>query len=449
MLKHSAIATIMLNSASYAYTLRKPNFIFILADDLGAFDLSCYGRPDYQTPYIDSLANRGVLFSQAYANSASCAPTRTALISGRYQNRIPVGTGRGGGYPSATIGYPGSLPSLPGTLKRAGYRTGLIGKWGLGRLPTFSPNKSGYDEFFGLMGSGIDYWSHDLEPIESPGKRIPDFYENEKLIEVEGYSTDLFSDRACKFIRDNVSQPFLLSLHYNAPHWPWQSRADRGRPRRSELHYDGGSPHIYGDMIRAMDDGVGRVLDTLRQLNLENDTLVIFTSDNGGERFSKMWPLRGQKGDLWEGGIRVPLLACWPGRIPSGVVSSQIAMSMDFLPTFASLAGAPTDLSYPPDGIDLSPQLTGASPIDRVVYWKAPNDLLCSLAYPWKYMKKGTHEYLYNIDIDTTEHVNFKNKYNDIFLKMKTDTDNWSRTVLPNMPMKPGGYIESDEALET
>lgn len=427
----------------------RPNFVFILADDLGAFDLSCYGREDYRTPHIDSLARRGMRFELGYASSSSCAPTRVSLISGRYQNRLLAGSGEGGGYTRGNIGYSGDLPSLPGLFKAAGYRTGLIGKWGIGELPDYGPRKSGYDEFFGLMGGGIDYWSHDfLDPL-TPGPRRPDLYENETPVTVDGYATDLFSDRACDFIRRNADQPFMLSLHYTAPHWPWQTREDRGSPRMTDMHYEGGSPEIYRDMVLAMDQGIGRVLNTLRRQRLDRDTVVIFTSDNGGERFSKMWPLRGGKGELWEGGIRVPLIVSWPGKIGANTVSRQIAVSMDFLPTMAALAGIATDPSYPPDGIDLSPQLFGAPTVDRTVFWMTPGDRLAALSYPWKFMRNGTLEYLYNFDEDPTEHANFKNRNPAIFSDLKAKTQAWSAQMQRTMPAVPRTLVDQAEALET
>jgi len=444
-----------LNGASGVSKKRRPNFIFILADDMGAFDLSCYGRTEYLTPHIDSLARNGMKFNFGYANSSSCAPTRVALISGRYQNRFPVGTGEGGGYPSAMIGYPSALPSLASVLKAVGYRTALVGKWDLGELPTFGPNKSGYDEFFGLMGGGISYWTHDLakswthapDKASDPDGRVPDLYENDAPVSADGYATDLFTDRACAFIRRNAHQPFLLSLHYTAPHWPWVTRSNRGLPRTSDIHYDGGSPAIYAQMVKSLDDGVGRVLAQLRRLNLTRDTVVVFTSDNGGERFSKMWPLRGAKGDLWEGGIRVPLLVSWPGAIKRGSVSNQVTMSMDILPTFASLAGAAVDASHPADGIDLSPQLRGAAPVERTVYWKTPGDMLSALAYPWKYLKLGKREFLYNLAEDETERANYKQRNAAKFAELKSKAETFSASMLPNMPSFPPGALEAMESL--
>ena len=445
----TALGATSVVSGQTQHPRRRPNFVFILADDLGAFDLSCYGREDYQTPNIDRIARRGMRFELGYASSSSCAPTRVGLISGRYQNRLLAGSGEGGGYTRGKVGYSGDLPSLPGLFKAAGYRTGLVGKWGIGELPDYGPRKSGYDEFFGLMGGGIDYWSHDfLDPL-TPGPRRPDLYENETQVEVDGYATDLFSERACDFIRRNVDQPFMLSLHYTAPHWPWQTREERGSPRMTDMHYEGGSPKIFRDMVLAMDQGIGKVLDTLRKHRLDRDTVIIFTSDNGGERFSKMWPLRGGKGELWEGGTRVPLIVSWPGRIGANTVSRQVAVSMDFLPTMAALAGIVTDPSYPPDGIDLSPQLFGAPPVARTIFWMTPGERLAALSYPWKFLRNGTLEYLYNLDEDPSEHANFRNRNSAVFDDLKVRTTAWSARMQNTMPAVPRAIVDQAEALET
>lgn len=426
---------------------RKPNIVFIMADDMGAFDLSCYGREDYTTPNIDRLASEGLKFNLAYANSSSCTPTRVALISGRYQNRVPIGTAEGGGAPGPELGYEADWPSFPRMLKAAGYKTGLVGKWNLGDPPRFSPLKSGYDEFLGFLNGMIDYWTHETSGGPGQPGAKPDLYEGESLVSREGYSTDLFTDRACDFIRRNAAHPFLLSLHYNAPHSPWQSRTDRGIPREGFFHYDGGSPSIYADMVKAMDDGVGRVLDTLSRLGLDRDTLVIFTSDNGGERFSKMWPLRGTKGSLWEGGVRVPLLARWPGRIAQGSQTNQVTISMDWLPTLVALAGAKTDPTAPPDGIDIAPQLFGAAPVSRTLFWMTGEDR-SALTYPWKYLYQNGREYLYDLSLDQTEHANLKRKEPETFARLKEMSETWAKQMLPPLMEKPPKDSEPMEALD-
>ncbi|MCG8443472.1 MAG: sulfatase-like hydrolase/transferase, partial [Caulobacterales bacterium] len=198
-----------------------PNVVFIMADDLGAHDLSCYGRPDYTTPRIDSLATDGVLLTQAYANSATCSPTRVALLSGRYQQRYLVGN-----YDPLVdgkrIGFPPDEPTLASRFRARGYHTGLVGKWHLGEPPLFGPLKSGYDEFFGLHGSHVDYFTHDRERLGAGG-RAPDLFDGAAPANETGYLTDLITERSVAFIRARRAEPFFLSVHYTAPHWPWQT----------------------------------------------------------------------------------------------------------------------------------------------------------------------------------------------------------------------------------
>jgi len=327
----AASAPYELGAQQSARTL--PSVLFIVADDLGWGDLSCYGRPDYKTPVLDGLAARGTRLTQAYANSSTCSPTRVALITGRYQNRLPVGL-----YDPLPIGTPYGLPpehpTLPGLLKKAGYATALVGKWHLGWPPSYGPLKSGYDEFFGQLGGGMTYFTHRAGPYLGP-PTAPGLFDGEKRVDREGYATDLFTDRALDFIRRVESKPFFLSLHFNAPHWPWEGPQDGARAAaiREMAHYEGGSPRVYREMVQHMDTAIGRVLELLAAKGRANNTIVVFTSDNGGERYSYHWPLRGGKGYLWEGGIRVPAIISWPGTIPAGRVSRQLAMSMDWLPT--------------------------------------------------------------------------------------------------------------------
>src|SRR2546425_587783 len=223
-------------SAQQPVSSANPNILFILADDLGWGDLSCYGRPDYKTPVLDDLAARGVRLTQAYANSSTCSPTRVALITGRYQTRLPVGLydPLPGGAPA---GLPPKHPTLPGLLRAAGYRTALVGKWHLGFPPAFGPLKSGYDEFFGFMGGGMTYFTHKSGPFVGV-PAIPALYDGEARIEREGYATDLFADRAAEIVGRADPKPFFLSLHFNAPHWPWE-----GPPARRQGRNPAGDEH--------------------------------------------------------------------------------------------------------------------------------------------------------------------------------------------------------------
>lgn len=443
----SAVTTLSGTASVAGRSPARPNVLFILADDLGAFDLSCYGRDDLSTPNIDRLATEGIRFSSAYANSSTCTPSRVALISGRYQNRVEVGTGLGGGYTSNRIGYPSDLPSIARLFQDNGYRTALVGKWDLGEPPAFGPIRSGYQEFFGFMGGALDYWTHDLALPSSPAIRRPDLYENEKPVAVEGYATDLFTGRAVEFVSRSTRQPFFLSLHFSAPHWPWQTRDDHGEPRVSDFHYDGGSAKIFASMVQEMDKGIGRILDALKSAGKDANTIIVFTSDNGGERFSKMWPLRGSKGELWEGGIRVPLVVRWAEKIRPAQ-SSQVTLSMDFLPTLASMAGLAVPDSYLPDGLDISPQLYGAEPIARTVFWKTPGEWRAAISYPWKYVQKGKFEYLYNLEVDPSERANFRLSAPDRFEDLKQQMDAWSDTVLPDMQTVDPSILDYLEALQ-
>jgi len=286
----------------------RPNFIFILADDLGSADLGCYGgagAPYDVSPNIDGMARDGLRFTHALANSPVCSPTRFALLTGCYQYRFrgaaeePLGSSERG---SSVLGLPPSIPTLASRLRDAGYRTALTGKWHLGYAPTFGPRKSGYDYFYGATSGAIDYFTH------KDSRGTHDLWENETEVHEDGYFTDLVTDRAVNWIsKQSSEQPFLLSVHYTAPHWPWETRDDaaealRITPRIS--HNDGGSMDIYWRMIHHMDEGIGRILAALAAKGLEDNTLVVFTSDNGGERFSKNWPFVGGKMDLLEGGLR-------------------------------------------------------------------------------------------------------------------------------------------------
>jgi arylsulfatase A-like enzyme len=318
-----------------------PNIVFILADDLGYADISCYGRPDLQTPNIDSLASRGVRFLQAYANSAVCSATRTALITGRYQDRLDVGLDE----PLAgrDTGLPPRHPTLPSLLRKAGYGTTLVGKWHLGLLPKYGPLQSGYDHFYGFRGGAVDYFTHSN-----------DLWDEDVKIQQIGYLTDLLGNHAVNVIDGyaKAGKPFLLSLHFNAPHWPWEGPGDEAESRRLIGHplsdFDGGSQRTYQRMIEDLDLQVGRVLEALHAHGIADNTIVIFTSDNGGERFADTWPFTGRKTELLEGGLRIPAIMSWPARIAMGQTTHQVAISMDWLPTLLAAAGTGPDAAYPP-----------------------------------------------------------------------------------------------------
>lgn len=426
----AAIAASTAYEAGAQGSKTKPNILFILADDLGWGDLSCYGRPDYKTPVLDGLAARGVRLTQTYANSSTCSPTRVALITGRYQNRLPVGL-----YdplPPKAPGLSPEHPTLPGLLKSAGYATALVGKWHLGFPPAHGPLKSGYDEFLGLYGGAMTYFTHKSAGLFGP-PQAHGLHEGDQPVTREGYATDIFAERATDFIRRTQGKPFFLSLHFTAPHWPWEGPNDKAKAEgiREMAHYEGGSPRVFRAMMASLDAAIGRVLKAIEASGRTNDTLIVFTSDNGGERYSYHFPFRGEKGYLWEGGIRVPGIVVWPGVIPPGRVSGQLAMSMDWLPTLAAAAGARPDLAYPPDGVDLLPVLTGrAAEFERNVFWRT-QDMGVARSGDWKYVRWGQHEYLFNLAEDETENANFMLKNAREYERLKEAYANWDALMLP------------------
>ncbi len=419
-----------------ARTPPRPNMIFIMADDLGYADLSCYGRRDYQTPHCDRLAEEGARFLQAYANSPVCSATRTALITGRYQYRLPVGLEEP--LQARPVGLPPEHSTMPSLLRDAGYRTALIGKWHLGSLPDYGPLKSGYDTFFGFRGGGVDYFSH----RGLPGN--PDLWDGDHPVEQSGYLTDLLGNRTVSTIEEfaGSEQPFFISLHFSAPHWPWEDgRSDAESRRLSSIddplalvHFDGGSMATYAAMVRSMDDQVGRVLETLDRLGIADETIVVFTSDNGGERFSDTWPFTGVKTELLEGGIRVPALVRWPGKIAAGVDCDQVAMSMDWLPTFLGAAGVSCAEDYPTDGIDLFANLSDP-PIRRTLFWRYQHLLqeACRDG-DLKYLKIDGNEFLFDLSQDPRERANLNHRQPEEFAQLKQLYADWEATMLPRDP---------------
>jgi arylsulfatase A-like enzyme len=414
----------------------KPNIVFIIADDLGYADVSCYGRREYATPNIDRIAAGGMRFLQAYANSAVCSASRTAIITGRYQDRLPVGLEE----PIAPrddgmiVGLPPGLPTLPAQLKKAGYATTLVGKWHLGPLPGFGPLKSGYDHFYGFREGSADYFDHDQR-----------LWADDELAHEPGYLTDLLGDRAVKVIGDNAAagKPFLLSLHFNAPHWPWEGPGDEAESKRISaqgrglMDHDGGSMKTYAAMVTRMDHQIGRVLAALDAGGVGDDTIVIFTSDNGGERYSDRWPFSGMKTELLEGGLRIPAIVRWPGHVPAGAVNEhQTIIHMDWLPTLLAAANVTPDPGFPPDGMNLLPTLTAnAAPVSRKLFWRYLNLLqeACRDG-DWKYLKILGNTFLFNVVEDPLERANLKDRQPEIHARLVAEYRAWNATMLPLDP---------------
>jgi arylsulfatase A-like enzyme len=428
---------------------KPPNIVFILADDLGYADASCYGRPDLSTPNIDRIATRGLRFLQAYANSAVCSATRTALITGRYQYRLRLGLEEPlAGNPD--VGLPSEHPTLPSLLKKVGYSSTLVGKWHLGVLPKFGPLKSGYDHFYGLRGGAVDYFSHAF------GQDKEDLWDDDVPIHQVGYLTGLLGDRAVDVVNKGAKsgQPFFVSLHFNAPHWPWEAPGDEAESKRLRqagsggiADFDGGSQKTYQRMIEEMDRQIGRVLQALDANGLTKNTIIIFTSDNGGERFADTWPFTGKKTELLEGGLRIPALISWPARIPQGRTTDQVSISMDWMPTLLAAAGTEPDPSYPLDGINLLPTLTqNAAPLPRKLFWRyKANAQRAARDGDYKFLKILDNTFLFNVVEDPLERANLKDRQKDVYHRIVREWHDWNASMLPEIKESFTGSFDGQQ----
>jgi arylsulfatase A-like enzyme len=432
-----------LSSDILGLSKKEPNIIFVLADDLGYGDLGCYGQKRIQTPNIGRMAAEGMRFTDHYAGSTVCAPSRCSLMTGQHTGHTYV---RG----NKEMKPMGQLPLLPDTttiprlLKKAGYRTALIGKWGLGGPgSTGIPRKQGFDYFYGYLGQrhAHNYYPEFLfrneERVPLAGnvlaKRRPDGAG--VAVQRAQYSADLIADEALQFIRRNKDRPFFLYLAATLPH-----ANDEAGKKGMEVpdygiyeHRDWPQPEKgKAAMITRLDSEVGRIFETLKKLGIDDKTLVIFTSDNGPHReggvdpefFDSNGPLRGYKRDLYEGGIRVPLVARWPGKIKPGTVSHHVSAFWDFLPTFTNLAG----ISYdgPTDGISMLPILLGhpdKQKQHKFLYWEFHEGRSCQAVRmgDWKAVRFGAHGELelYNLKEDIGEKRNLASRYPGIVAKIE------------------------------
>ena len=383
------------------------NIVLIMADDLGYGDLGCYGCEDIQTPNIDRLASQGIRLTDYYAAGPVCTPTRCALMTGRYQQRCP--NLEWAMFPGAdTVGLSQQNITIARMLQHAGFATGLFGKWHLGQRKEDLPNAHGFDEFFGHLGGNIDHFQHRISTGAS------DLYENDKPVEREGYMTDLITDRAVDFLKRNQDGRFFAYVAYNAPHWPMQGPGDAGKVVESGKNWNKPDRATYIRMVEAVDAGVGKILDQVKASGHEKDTLVVFCSDNGGDRSSRNAPLRGRKGQLWEGGIRVPLIMRWPGILPAGEDCKQAAITMDLSATLLSAAMVRPAVKL--DGMDLLPYITGyRNPVEQTFVWR--NQLHNQKAVrwgKWKWLEIDGEDMLFDLKKDIGESDNIRERFPDI-----------------------------------
>ena len=346
---------------------RRPNVVVIVADDLGYADVGFQGARDFDTPHIDRLAASGVRFTNGYVSHPYCSPTRAGILTGRYQQRFGHEHNPPYAPKSDRIGTPLDEVFLSTVMQEAGYRSAAIGKWHLGDAPQFLPHNRGFDEFFGFSGGGFSFYGTPRGP--DPQQHI---LRKDKPVPPDqlSYLTDDFSDEAVRFIKRNRDHLFFIYLAYNAVHAP--NHAPQRYLDRAE-HIEYGLRSVYAAMTIAMDDGIGKVVTTLDSLGLREETLVIFVNDNGGRtQAADNRPLRGHKGLLYEGGVRVPFVMRWPGHLPHGLVYDKPVTSLDIFPTVAAAAGADTTGTKPLDGVNLIPFLTGENnyaPHDTL-YWR-------------------------------------------------------------------------------
>jgi arylsulfatase A-like enzyme len=367
------------------------------------------------------------------------------LITGRYQYRLRVGLEEPLGTAVPDVGLPPEHPTLPSLLRKAGYGTTLVGKWHLGYLPKFGPLQSGYDHFFGFRSGAIDYYSH------NGTDQRPDLWDGDVPVQQSGYMTNLLGDRAVGAINTyaKARQSFLLSVHFNAPHWPWEApgdEAESARIRGDLFHYDGGTQKTYQRMIGELDTQVGRVLDALKSNGLTDNTIVIFTSDNGGERFADTWPFTGRKTELLEGGLRIPAIVSWPADLPKNKTSEQVAISMDWLPTLLAAAGAEPDPAYPLDGVNLLRVLKGeGAPIRRTLYWRYKANAQRAIRDgDFKYLKIRENTFLFNVVDDPMERANLKGRQKDVYETLANKWLAWNAAMLPEVPDSNTGGNNSD-----
>ncbi len=395
----------------------RPNIILIMADDLGYGNLGCYGSQKNETPHLNALAREGVRFTDFHTSGTVCTPTRAGLLTGRYQQRIGLIKAI-----FAEHDEPGLSPeeiTFPRLLINAGYATGIIGKWHLGQVDKYNPIHHGFDRFRGYLHGNIDYISHYA--------RIGghDWWDGLRNIPEEGYVTHLITKHSIDFIERHREKPFFLFISHLAVHWPLQAPDDppvRG-PKKSKIKRS--DRETYGIMLEEMDKSVGKIIKALKASGIEKNTLIFFLSDNGAEPPGSNAPLRGRKNQMWEGGHRVPAIAHWPGWIMHGVVTGELASSLDLMPTILELTEAKLPSHHTLDGISLVPLLKENKSIgNRKLFWDN-----AMREGRWKLIQEKNNISLYDLDSDIGERINLAAKHPERVRIMRTDLMKWKKDV--------------------
>jgi arylsulfatase A-like enzyme len=417
---------------------QRPNVVIIVADDLGWGDIAINGAPDIRTPNIDAIARGGARFSQSYANAPECTPTRCALLTGRYQQRVgglecAIGVNNIGRYDEAEwlqkrgqLGLPASEPTIAKLFKAAGYGTALTGKWHLGYNEKNWPKEHGFQYSFGILGGNADYYTHEEQGEGAGNTRM---FENSSKISRSGYMTDLIADAAVDWLKKRTSAPFFLYLPFTAPHSPIQAAEDLDQRTGTAPHRPKHRP-TFAKMVERMDARIGDVLKQIDAMGAARNTIVVFTSDNGGDANGRNQPFKGSKSSVWEGGIRAPLHIRWPGVISAGREISQVAMTMDLAPTLLGAAGI---VGGGFDGIDLMPFLRGSqAPAKRTVFWRykrAENVRRAVRHGDWKYLDDNGVKALYDIGVDPQEKDDLLNRHPDTAKDLEARLANWEKDV--------------------
>lgn len=407
---------------------KRPNVVLIMTDDVGYADLACYGGKDVKTPHLDALAKQGTRLTHFYSNGPVCTPTRAALMTGRWQQRVGLEWAIFAG--QKTPGLPQTEVTVAKLLKDAGYRTALFGKWHLGYRREYAPNAHGFEKFAGLLSGNIDHYSK----RERTGDL--DWYEDTTPREEKGYSTDVITARTVDYVEKNARSPFFVYVAYNATHWPFQP-PDRPKDVRDKATWTDGNRKDYVAMMQRIDDGVGKILAALDKAKVADETLVIFTNDNGGERYSDNGPLFHRKATLWEGGIRVPCLMRWPGQVGAGRTSLQAGISMDLTATILSAARVAPAKDRPLDGVDLVPLLKAERPTERTLYWRIERDDRKQKAVrkgTWKFVRDGSIELLYDLSDDEGERRDRSAREGERMAEMRRLLGAWEKEMARHKP---------------
>jgi arylsulfatase A-like enzyme len=405
-----------------------------MADDLGYGDVSCYGSTKINTPNIDALAEDGMKFTDYHSNCPVCSPTRAALLTGRYQQRTGIENVIYAKGPTRQTGLALEETTFAEVLKTRGYATGIFGKWHLGYNVEFNPARQGFDEFRGYVSGNVDYQSH----IDGAG--FDDWWKNLEKVPEEGYCTDLITKHGIDFIERHKDEPFCLYLPHESVHSPYQGRNDP--PERLPGGKKGKTAkgdeiaRAYKEMVEVMDESVGRIVETVERLGLERKTFLFFCSDNGATKSGSNGELAGYKGSLWEGGHRVPAIACWPGRIRPGTVTNQTALGMDLFPTMVSAAGAKTPAELNLDGIDLLGTLTENRKLpERTLFWRYRKERAVRKG-PWKLLVQGDDVKLYNLDDDLGEKKNLAGAKPEMVKVLQDELTAWEQEVSAGVELR-------------